>query len=69
MSTFPFNETNSLFRFGEVNLQSLHRIFRETLKRKEDKIDPMCPATFMRLHRDAIVVIEKSLADEIGYKG
>ena len=35
----------------------------------DDKIDPMCPATFMRLHRDAIVVIEKKLADEIGYKG
>ena len=24
---------------------------------------------FMRLHRDAIVVIEKKLADEIGYRG
>ena len=35
----------------------------------EDKIDPMCPATFMRLHRDAIVVIEKKLAEEIGYIG
>ena len=35
----------------------------------DDKIDPMCPATFMRLHRDAIVMIEKKLADEIGYKG
>ena len=35
----------------------------------EDTIDPQCPATFMRLHRDAIVVIEKKLADEIGYKG
>lgn len=35
----------------------------------DDKIDPQCPATFMRLHRDAIVVIEKKLADEIGYKG
>lgn len=34
----------------------------------EDKIDPKCPATFMRLHRDAVVVIEKKLADEIGYK-
>lgn len=34
-----------------------------------DRIDPMCPATFLRLHRDAIVVIEKKLADEIGYKG
>ena len=35
----------------------------------EDRIDPMCPATFLRLHRDAVVVIEKKLADEIGYKG
>lgn len=34
-----------------------------------DKIDPQCPATFMRMHRDATVVIEKSLADKIGYKG
>ena len=35
----------------------------------EDKIDPKCPCTFMRMHRDATVVIEKKLADEIGYKG
>lgn len=35
----------------------------------KDKIDPMCPCTFMRMHRDATVVIEKSLADQIGYKG
>lgn len=35
----------------------------------QDKIDPMCPCTFMRMHRDATVVIEKSLADQIGYKG
>lgn len=34
-----------------------------------DKIDPHCPATFLRLHRDAYVVIEKALADKIGYKG
>lgn len=34
----------------------------------EDKIDSHCPCTFMRLHRDATVVIEKKLADEIGYK-
>ncbi|MBR6349033.1 MAG: glucosamine-6-phosphate deaminase [Lachnospiraceae bacterium] len=33
----------------------------------EDKIDPMCPATFMRMHRDATVVIEEALAKEIGY--
>ena len=35
----------------------------------EDKIDPHCPATFMRMHRDATVILEKALADEIGYKG
>lgn len=35
----------------------------------EDKIDPHCPATFMRLHRDATVFLEKKLADEIGWKG
>ena len=34
-----------------------------------DRIDPMCPATFLRLHRDATVILERSLADEIGYKG
>ena len=35
---------------------------------KEDRIDPHWPCTFMRLHRDATVVIEKKLAEEIGYK-
>ncbi len=35
----------------------------------EDRIDPRCPCTFMRMHRDATVIIEKKLADEIGYKG
>ncbi len=34
-----------------------------------DKIDPKCPCTFMRMHRDAVVILEKKLADEIGYKG
>lgn len=33
----------------------------------ENKIDPHCPATFMRLHRKATVVIEEALAREIGY--
>ncbi len=33
-----------------------------------DRITTSCPATFMKLHRDAVVVIEKSLADKIGYK-
>ena len=34
-----------------------------------DRIDPRCPATFLRLHRDAVVFLEKKLADDIGYKG
>ena len=34
----------------------------------ENKIDPKCPCTFMRMHRDATVIIEQKLADEIGYK-
>ena len=34
----------------------------------EKKIDPRCPCTFMRMHRDATVIIEKALADQIGYK-
>lgn len=33
-----------------------------------DKLDPKCPCTFMRMHRDATVILEKKLADEIGYK-
>ena len=33
-----------------------------------DKLDPHCPCTFMRMHRDAVVILEKSLADAIGYK-
>ena len=32
-----------------------------------DKIDPHCPCTFLRLHRDATVILEKKLAEEIGY--
>ena len=34
-----------------------------------DKLDPRCPCTFMRMHRDATVILEQSLADEIGYNG
>lgn len=33
-----------------------------------DKIDPLCPVTFLRLHRDATVILEKQLAKEIGYE-
>lgn len=35
----------------------------------DGKVTTGCPATFMKLHRDATVLIEKKLADEIGYKG
>ena len=34
----------------------------------EDKLDPKCPCTFMRMHRDATVILDKALADAIGYK-
>ena len=33
-----------------------------------ERIDTHCPATFLRLHRDAVVLLERSLADTIGYK-
>ena len=35
----------------------------------EDKITTRCPATFMKLHRDATVILTKELADKIGYRG
>ena len=35
----------------------------------EKTIDPHCPCTFLRLHADATVILEKSLADAIGYQG
>lgn len=35
----------------------------------EDKITTACPATFMKLHRDATVILTRELADKIGYKG
>jgi len=33
----------------------------------QDAIDPHCPATFMRMHRDATVILERALAEKIGY--
>ncbi len=35
----------------------------------DGRIDPHCPCTFMRLHRDAIVIVERDLAKRIGYIG
>ena len=34
-----------------------------------DEISTACPATLMKLHQDATVIIDKDLADTIGYKG
>ena len=34
-----------------------------------DEITTACPATLMKLHQDATVIIDKELADTIGYKG
>ena len=34
-----------------------------------DEITTECPVTFMKLHRDAVVIIEQALAGRIGYKG
>ena len=34
----------------------------------DDKITCSCPATFMKLHHDATVILTKELADKIGYK-
>ena len=34
-----------------------------------DEITTACPATLMKLHQDATVIIDKDLADTIGYKG
>ena len=34
-----------------------------------DEISTACPATLMKLHQDATVIIDKALADTIGYKG
>ena len=33
-----------------------------------DTVDPHCPATFMKLHRDATVIISEELAEKIGCK-
>ena len=34
-----------------------------------DSVTTSCPVTFMKLHRDAVVILEQSLAERIGYKG
>ncbi len=34
-----------------------------------DEVTSKCPVTFLKIHRNAIVIITKELADKIGYKG
>ena len=34
-----------------------------------DRITPRCPVTLMKIHPDATVIIDRALADKIGYKG
>lgn len=38
---------------GDMNLQKLHEIFRQTMKRQEDKIDPV-RSTFGKIEKDEI---------------
>ena len=47
------------YLLGELNLQSLHRIFQETLKRKEDKIDPI-RSQFGNIEKDEIELEAKT---------
>ena len=47
------------YLIGEMNLQSLHRIFRETLKRKDDKIDPI-RSQFGNIEKDEIELEDKT---------
>lgn len=44
---------------GDMNLQKLHKIFRETVKRKEDKIDPI-RSQFGKIEKDEINLEEKT---------
>lgn len=33
-----------------------------------DEVTPECPVTFLKIHRNAVVIITEELADKIGYK-
>lgn len=44
---------------GEMNLKKLHHIFKETVKRKEDKVDPI-RSQFGRIEKDEINLEEKT---------
>ena len=49
------------FLLGNLDLQKLHTIFKETLKRKDDKIDPI-RSQFGKIEKDEINIEEKSEA-------
>lgn len=44
---------------GDMNLQKLHKIFKETVKRKEDKVDPI-RSQFGKIEKDEINLEEKT---------
>jgi len=44
---------------GDMNLQKLHKIFKETVKRKEDKVDPI-RSQFGKIEKDEINLDEKT---------
>ena len=44
---------------GDLNLQKLHKIFKETVKRKEDKVDPI-RSQFGKIEKDEIKLDEKT---------
>lgn len=44
---------------GDMNLQKLHKIFKETVKRKEDKVDPI-RSQFGKIEKDEVNLDEKT---------
>ncbi len=44
---------------GDMNLSKLHKIFKETIKRKEDKVDPI-RSQFGKIEKDEINLEEKT---------
>lgn len=64
------------FTMGMGNIMKAKKLLLIINGNKEDAarkllmsemIDPKCPATFLRLHRDAVVILEEDLAKKVGY--
>lgn len=47
------------YLIGDMNLQKLHAIFKETVKRKEDKVDPI-RSQFGKIEKDEVNLEEKT---------